>query len=418
MSILGPNAKKRTKNDFDSDDESSGSESSLSIGFLAFAHIEETYTHDLGGSATEQRKRAKKVWGSIELREGNRDPGQLHPICCKRASDGKYEDTPAPFAAAGHLVASILGGPNDDWNLVPVSNEFNLSQMKASVEDEIVRTLKDEGLASGTGTPPDASLEVEVLEYYDGTNGQWNFIPKRVRYTFKYQKVRPTGKMITKSSGTKRTTVSQVQVPELVESTETVISNISQAYLQVTAIPYDNKLGQFLAALERQMVAEKWFVEDVPAMAAFKNSVPGDRTIPRPYAVLDYWLIEKEGGIYNDQVLPPDLNCELSERYEPLVSITGKGGRRAEFETWQEQLILKVHAAWHTGYFESDAFGRAALPNTGVPVTETHQRLILGAAGSGPSFDHILPATLGGSNLFSNCQLTSIKFNSSKGNKF
>ena|SRR5215471_3505958 len=87
-----------------------------------------------------------------------------------------------------------------------------------------------------------------------------------------------------------------------------------------------------------------------------------------------------------------------------------------EFSPEQKDLIRRVCYAFNNGYLQSDAYGNTGKP--GVPINEPHQNLIHGAAGNGESFDHICPVAKDGSNLFSNCQVTSGSFNSRKGKQF
>jgi hypothetical protein len=329
-------------------------------------------------------------------------------LCCKLRSGG-FEETPAPYAAGGHLIASILSGSNDPENLVPVSTEFN-AQMKV-VENQIAHILKGgtpKALSRGLGEEVgQATLKVKVTAY-DPDDGR---IPRRVEYTLNYEKIRPAGTKKARS-GTSSRPGKEVELVEYESVPDSKTWTIDQAKLVVRVGKTHQNIWNFLQALKIQMPAG-WAVEKVKGYETFAKSVPGDG-VPRPYAVLDYWLIVKKGEGY---VSKHETDYPgLAAGYQPQIS----GGMlaRANFEAWQMDLMRRVCYAKNDGYLKSDAHGRMVADDTGIPVEEKHEFLIHGAAGNGDSFDHILPAARGGSNLFSNCQITSSKFNSSKGGKY
>jgi hypothetical protein len=347
----------------------------------------------------EQRSRPLSAEKKIEKREGAREPDDLHPLCCRKPS-GTYEDTPAPFAAAGHLIASILSGNNDERNLVPVSKKFN-DQME-QIEKDILKVIKEEELVI------EPKLEVKVLKYHD-EDGR---IPESIEYRLKYTQLTRTGNKKTVSGGTKRRPGISKQVDEFDETNvEIPYGPIHQDYLVVRAIDpkfRDRELKEFLDGLKTEMGAA-WKVENLNSykhlVSQKMKEVPPER---RPYAVLDYWFLQKNGeGYLNDHYKPYALD------YQTNLDIG------CEFLDFQKDLIFKIHYANHAGFLKSDVYGMSAGSKPkGVPVPEPYQDLIHGAAGNGPSFDHICPINLDGSNLFSNCQLTSMAFNSRKGRNF
>jgi hypothetical protein len=353
----------------------------------------------------------------VSLREDERESGALTPLCCFK-SGGSTEHAPVPFAAAGHLIASILSGPNDSWNLVPVTNEFNLGPMK-TVEKAIADTLK--GLhytpaEKQAGHEVDrAELEVRVTTYFNGVN-QENCVPRTVQYTLTYEESSPTGRQVAVAATTTRNLRKRTDrtVPE--RRTQRVVRQwtIHQNYLVAVAQPFNAPFLAFLNNLHTEMTTRNWRLENHLGYGHLKNALPKP-PIPRPYAVLDYWLIAKRGAGYVDPTGAID-GPTCTANYRP--SVTTDPWNRANFEGWQGQLIYAVNYARHAGYLDSDAHGRAAAPNSGVPIAEPYQRLIYGAAGNGPALDHIYPAQLGGCNAFSNCQVTSGCFNSKKGSKF
>jgi hypothetical protein len=355
-------------------------------------YITESFTFE-----AKRRNRPKQVTKMIAVRDGVRESEELTPLCC--ISHGTHEDTPAPYAAGGHLIASILSGPNDPKNLVPVSKRFN-DQME-KIEKEIRNFISKEEEIK------DPVLTVTVDNYYE----QDGRIPRTVTYKLKYKKLNFTGNFIDApvmedELAKKLRPRPRAQIREVTETEETKEWEIVQDWLVVCD---SNKrhvhLKAFLDRLKAGMPRD-WKVEDLidytDLVSDDMKKIPADK---RPYAVLDYWFLVKDGKDYK-----PEIYTLFAARYK------GGIGRGCEFTQEQKDLILRLQYAYNEGYLKSDVFGRK--DDKGVVVDEPHQTLIKGAAGSGPSFDHICPVRKNGSNLFSNCQVTSIAFNSRKGSKF
>jgi hypothetical protein len=342
--------------------------------------------------AKERRKRPTKVYGEIAIRDGARESDDLSPLACRRAN-GSFEETPAPFAAGGHLVASILSGSNDPQNIVPVSTEFN-TKMK-QVEKDIQTIIQGEDVVN-------PHLTVEVTEYWDVDPR----IPKSVKYTLSYEERQETDKTEAISTRHPRKAQKTEQKVYVFVDKKMQFGPIVQNYLVVRAEKQHLNLRKWLQQLQDEMASKNWKIEDLPSYQRhISNNLTQVAWNKRPYAVLDYWFLVKDGKGYKDDNYKP-----MAANYKQSIGIG------CEFYQEQKDLIRRVCYAFNNGFLKSDAHGRKGDP--GVPIIEPHLNLIHGAAGNGPSFDHICPVALDGSNLFSNCQVTSGAFNSRKGKQF
>jgi hypothetical protein len=124
----------------------------------------------------------------------------------------------------------------------------------------------------------------------------------------------------------------------------------------------------------------------------------------RPYAVLDYLLVERKGeGI-----------CAEQEALDYVRSIALGAG----FASFARNFALFGNVMHHNDYLRSDVYGRpdAFLQTKTAGVTgESHANLIQGGGGNAPQVDHIIPEALNGANCLSNAQITSMSYNTSKG---
>jgi hypothetical protein len=289
------------------------------------------------------------------------------------------QDTANPtFSIGGHLIAVQLTGVDEPENICPVSKQTN-DKMQA-VENQIAKLAQQAHY-----------LEVTVASYWDDKDPR---IPKQFDYVLK-------GRDKTK---------------------EVLKATVTQEWLAPMAYGYDQARIATFAAIDKQCRESKWAIENI------SNTPVGNRDLrflkghlppldKRPYAFLDYWLVEMKGEGFT----PPLIDQTKVLEYINSIGVK-QNDQRVNFGPVGRQLAIIGCILRHNNRLLSDAFGNKDAmmqlsDKTGKitqAVIEVNQVLIEGGGYNAPQVDHIVPDNQGGATCLSNAQVTSMQYNSAK----
>ena len=323
---------------------------------------------DVGG---ELRQRPKKVSGHVWSAGGTsahtlRALSELSPIGIQDAANPTY-------SIGGHLIAVQLTGVDVPENICPVSKQTN-DKMEV-VEREIAKLAVQP-----------LFLEVSVVSYWDDKDPR---IPKQFKYVLK--------------SRDKATLVKEW--PPL-----------DQEWLSPLTYEIPQGIAAGFAEIYKLCTSSKWAIENIA------NTPVGGRDLTflkghlpplekRRYAFLDYWFVELKGGGFT----PPIVS--ESEVLDYIRSIGIKhGGKRTNFPEVARRWAKYGCIITHNNRLLSDVYGAkdAAMKVGDTVLIEPHQVLIDGGGYDAPQIDHILPDNQGGATCFSNAQVTSMQYNTTK----
>jgi hypothetical protein len=263
----------------------------------------------------------------------------------------------------GHLIALSLGGPNQSCNIVPMYQWFNQRGPWRHLERRLKKWSKKN------------TLQITIEVAYSGSGDPR--IPSGFRVT------------VTNSGQNQVTTI-----PHLIPPMQQII------------IP--NELQALFLTGEQ---AFKQISNYQPRIPAYKNKDTKHMyplAGPRPYAILDF-LVEQ----FSDQTWPgkacycgTDYNLRSSSGVSPGHGFSDK-----------QIVLIKFYNAWkNDGWLVSDGNAKTDPEKAHGPPDQKTQLNEYGDNDS-PEVDHIIPESVGGSNLYSNARVVSQECNLGKGTR-
>lgn len=302
------------------------------------------------------RRRPLKVVALVRLSGAGRSAANATPLAYQYGTgldEERMFDT-----EAGHILGLRLGGLNVPENVVPMYAHVNRNLFR-----EVERAIE-------SAYTPGQAHGVELTLTYGGAEPR---VPTSIAVRLLRNMAFPDGTRYTFS------------LPALYEHT------VMQTPPVTTRIVTTPEL-MVLFAQAQAKVNEGWTLEAARAECrdwlARRALPPVDQ---RPYAFLDYVYFELNGNT--------DLPMNDVGTMRPLF----------EFSESQRGYIVLANRHKQTGPKLGECWSDAA----GDPITTALVQL---GADSGIEIDHIIPKSRGGSNAFSNAQVTSRKFNGSKNN--
>lgn len=317
------------------------------------------------GTPAQTRQRPRQVRALIQLRQstGRSRSGATPMALC--GSD-RQADASIPNTEAGHLIGLELGGVDCPANLAPMFGNINRG---------VFRNL-ERGLREKAASSSKPAMHIEIV--YGTGVGIDPRVPAgfRVRFFSGIDDLNTVG-------------ASPLVPPEAIPN-----QALAPARLDLTAFA-DIERRAKLIEIRDKVARTGWKIEDMDGPAA-EWAKRGYMPPPshRPYAFLDLLVYADEFKVCAHMLLP---------RWD-AISI----GPVREFAEGQRVNIAVANRYTQAGDKKGECWSDAAADPVTTALTEL-------GTDDGIHVDHIHPMASGGPNIYSNAQVTSAKFNRSKG---